>query len=82
MSVPTTVTVSPGPFNDAKPPSLKESADSAAPVIDPLIVAPFRIVVLVVVEPDKRVGAEGDDDPPAPVASPVAISDRTIRILI
>jgi hypothetical protein len=43
--VPTTVTMRPGPVSEAKPPPPSESALSAAPVIEPLMVAPFPMVV-------------------------------------
>src|SRR5687767_10972437 len=81
MSEPTTVTVMPGPVRDAKLPALELSADSAAPVIDPSIVARLPVVG-VLGEPDNSVGADGDDEPHAPVPSAIATSDtKTIRFL-
>ena len=43
--VPTTVTIKPGPVSEAKPPPPSESALSAAPVMEPLMVAPFPMAV-------------------------------------
>src|SRR5688500_9548599 len=81
MSVPITETVMPGPVRDAKLPPLTVSADSAAPVIDPSIVARLPVVG-VLGEPDNSVGADGDEEPHAPVPSAIATSERkTIRFL-
>src|SRR5688572_25731858 len=75
--VPTTVTMRPGPFAVRNPLSLiDESADSAAPVTSPLIVAPLvvvtleEVVMLEEVDPDDWVGADGDEEPQAPALSP------------
>src|SRR5688572_11059393 len=68
MSVPTTATVIPGPTSEAKLLSLRLSAERAAPVIEPLIVARFPVVGIGDSLPDSwpgADGAEGDDDPHA-----------------
>lgn len=74
MVVPTTVTVIPGPTSEANPAPLRLRAESADPVIEPLIVAPLPVVLPI--EPDKPLGPVGDgaDDPHAPAPRPVAMT--------
>jgi hypothetical protein len=71
----------PDPVSDAKLPPLTLSADSAAPVIDPLIVARLPVVGALE-EPDNSLGADGEDEPHAAVPSAIARSEtQTMRFL-
>src|SRR5688572_1378252 len=82
MVVPTTVTMMPGPVSDAKfpPLPLRLSADRAAPLIEPLIVAPAPVPVFCEFESGPGPIGDDADDPHEPAARPVAMS-ATITIV-